>query len=200
MARTEKKGRRGGFTSWFVEPYKQVKLGLVLLLVNFVFSALILGIMGYYLWDIYSTMAAYFELTADQGTQMMSKLIVPAAVVVGLIVLFIATTILISVKYTYRIYGPLVSIHRFLDDLLAGKTATALILRESDQLLDLARKLNLLSERLHGDKRGTALVAIHRYLDQIIKGDKPEPLSLRDNDTFKDLADKINKLVVMKKP
>ena len=33
-------GRRRGFKSWFVEPYRQVKLGLLFIVVNLVFSAL----------------------------------------------------------------------------------------------------------------------------------------------------------------
>ena len=35
-------GRRRGFVSWFVEPYRQVKLGLIFLLLNFVFAGLTL--------------------------------------------------------------------------------------------------------------------------------------------------------------
>ena len=138
------KSRRKFLLSWFVEPYRQIKLGIMVIICNFVFSGLIFATVGYYLWDVYSTMVAYFQLTDDQGTEVMSKLGWPLGIVAVLIVLFIATTILISVRYTYQIYGPLVSIHRHLDAILGGEQVKPLNIRETDQLHDLANKINLL--------------------------------------------------------
>jgi hypothetical protein len=100
----------------------------------------------------------------------------------------------VSVRYTHEIYGPLVSIHRFLDDILSGRSSVPIQLRESDQLKDLAQKLNSVAERMVNDQRAGPLVAIHRYLDDLIEGKEPAPLKLRDNDHFAELADKLTRL------
>ena len=117
---------------------------------------------------------------------------------VGLILLFGITTILVSVRYTHEIYGPLVSIHRFLDEVLAGKAPSRIQLRETDQLGDLVDKLNNLAERFGDDQRTGPMVSIHRFLDQVIEGRKPEPLNLRGGDAFYDLADKLNTILADK--
>lgn len=189
-----KTGRRRGFKSWFVEPYKQVRLGLMFLLVNIVFSILILGVFGYYVIDIYRAVTMYFQLNAQESLMTLEKFALPLVVGVFIIFAFVITTILVSVKYTHGIYGPLVSIHRFLDDLLEAKKPTPLHLRESDQLRDLADKLNKLSECMMSDPRSGAMQAIHRYLDQLIAGQDPGILQLREADTLQELSNKINQL------
>ena len=186
------KSRRRGFVSWFVEPYKQVRLGLMFLLVNFAFAALIVCVFGYYVYDIYDSVSTYFKLSGNESAQAMNKFGIPIAIGSALILLFIITTILVSVRYTHEIYGPLVSIHRYLDDLLGGKSPNPINLRESDQLKDLAEKLNSVAERFHNDQRSGPLIAVHRYLDEIIEGKMPQQIKLRDNDHFADLVTKIN--------
>jgi hypothetical protein len=186
------KGRRRGFKSWFVEPYKQVRLGLMFLLVNFVFATLIIGVFGYYVLDIYDTVVTYFKLSGNESAMTLQKFSVPMMIGSALILLFVLTTILVSVRYTHGIYGPLVSINRYLDDLLAGRSPQVINLRESDQLQDLARKLNSVAERLANDQRAGPLISVYRFLDDINAGKKPEPIKLRDNDHFGELASKLN--------
>ena len=186
------KGRRRGFVSWFVEPYKQVRLGLMFLLVNFAFSILIIGVFGYYVLDMYDAVVTYFKLSGAESQMTMHKFSVPMAIGSALILLFVVTTILVSVRYTHHIYGPLVSIHRYLDEILSGKTPHPIQLRDSDQLQDLAMKLNQMSERLATDQRAGPLVQVHRFLDDVIAGKKPPAMKLRDNDHFSDLVTKIN--------
>lgn len=190
-------GRRG-FRSLFVEPYRQIKLGLMFVVVNFVFSILIFGVFGYYFFDVYQTLMTYFHLSPGQGTQILEKLSIPLFVAAGLMVLFIVITIFVSVMYTHAIYGPLVSIHRFLDDLLSGSSMGSLSLRESDQLKDLAMKLNKLAERM-GEQRKSPMVAVHKFLDTLIEGGEPEPLSLRESDQLQDLVAKLNKISLLVK-
>lgn len=192
------KSRRRGFQGWFVEPYKQVRLGLMFLLVNFCFAALIIGVFGYYVYDMYDSVATYFKLSGSESTVAMQKFAFPMAIGVGLIILFIVTTILVSVRYTHEIYGPLVSIHRYLDDVLTGRTPSPIMLRESDQLKDLATKLNSVAERVGTDQRAGPLTAIHRFLDDMIAGKKPTPIKLRDTDYFSELAVKLNALAEKK--
>ncbi len=186
------KGRRRGFVSWFVEPYKQVRLGLMFLLVNGVFAALIIGVFGYFVLDMYDAVVTYFKLSGAESQVTMQKFGVPLAIGGALILLFILTTILVSVRYTHEIYGPLVSIHRYLDEVLTGRVPGPIQLRESDQLKDLAGKLNQMAERLVKDDRAGPFVQMHRFLDEVLEGKQPSPIKLRDNDHFSELARKIN--------
>jgi len=143
-------GRRRGVQSLLVDPYRQVKLGLLFLVLNCVFAVLILGVFGYYVLDIYKAVSLYFQLSNQESQLALQKFFWPLAVVFGLIALFVLSTLYISVKYTHQIYGPLVSIHRFLDELLAGRRPAELSLRESDQLQDLAEKLNKVASLVEG--------------------------------------------------
>lgn len=189
------KSRRRGFKSWFVEPYKQVRLGLMFLLVNFAFAVMIIGVFGYYVLDIYDAVATYFKLSGNDNAVTMQKFALPVMIGSALILLFVVTTLLVSVRYTHGIYGPLVSINRYLDDLLAGRAPQVIQLRESDQLQEVATKLNSIAERLATDQRAGPLVAVHRFLDELAAGGRPEPIKLRDSDHFSELATKVNKVL-----
>lgn len=192
------KGRRRGLVSWFVEPYRQVKLGLMFLVVNLVFACAIIGVFGYYLWDVYQAMVVYFQLSADQGEQIIAKLHIPLMAAVSIIIIFIITTILLSVRYTHAIYGPLVSIHRFLDDMVQGRKVQPLVLRESDQLLELARKLNDLNGLIGAERHPNELQTIKEFLDSALKADAPVmALDLGQDPLQRDVADKINTLIKM---
>ena len=143
----QSKGRRGGVRSMLVEPYIQVRLGLMFIIVNLIFSVLIFGVVAWYVSDVFGALNTYFQLTGQESNLTMSKLQVPL-MIIGLLVLgFVATTFYVAVNYTYKIYGPLISINRFLDDVLEGKRPGLLALREGDQLQDLASKLNLLVDK-----------------------------------------------------
>ena len=185
--------RRRRFLSIFIEPYRQIKLGLMFLILNFIFSLAVWGVFGYYLLDVYNTMKIYFGLSAGQASQVLGKFSIPIWTTAGLIAFFVVLTLFVSVKYTHAIYGPLVSIHRFLDDVLGGKPVKSLILRESDQLQDLAKKLNFVAERM-GDQRKAPMVAIYKYLDDLIHGEQPAPLRLRESDQLAELIEKLNQI------
>lgn len=141
------KGRRGGIKSMLVEPYLQVKLGLMFILVNLLFSILIFGVMSWFVWDIFGALSTYFHLTGQDAGLALDKLQGPMVIIGLLVITFFGTTLRVAVSYTHKIYGPLVSINRFLDEVIEGKKPSRLMLREGDQLQDLASKLNLLADR-----------------------------------------------------
>ncbi|NRA64489.1 MAG: hypothetical protein HRU19_08405 [Pseudobacteriovorax sp.] len=187
-------GRRRGFSSWFVEPHRQVKLGLMFLCLNLVFSFVILLVFGFYFYDVYSTVSEYFQLSASQSNQVLNKFLPPIFIAAALTVLFIVTSILLSVKYTHKIYGPLVSIHRHLDGLLSGEKLPQLNLRESDQLKELADKINELQATFSVDRRKSGIRPMMTHIEQLISGQVGEQLVLREDDPLKPLAEKLNEL------
>ncbi len=135
-------GRRRGFSSYLVEPYKQIQIGLVFILLNFFFSALIFGIFGYYVFDMYSSVSEYFQLAGTAESEVWAKFQTPILVGFVLTVVFILVTFWVSITYTHRLYGPLVSVNRYLDDLADGKTVGPLKLRHKDELDGMADRLN----------------------------------------------------------
>jgi signal transduction histidine kinase len=143
------KGRRGGVRSKLVEPYFQIKLGLVFVIVNLIFSILIGSLTYSILTDVFAAVKTYFELSGSESVTMMGKFTTPMIMIGFVVVLFVATTIFVAVHYTYKFYGPLISINRFVDDLIEGKSPNRLVLRDGDELQELASKLNVLAEKLN---------------------------------------------------
>lgn len=155
-----------------IEPYKQLRFGIMFLALNLVFASILFLIFGYYLWDIYRTIAVYFNLNDQQSMVTLGKLAYPASVGLVIIALFIIATLAMSARYTHQIYGPLVSIRRFLAELAEGKTPQPIQLRSSDQLQDLAVQLNQLRGRLFDTNSEINLLT--QYVEGIAKQQNPK--------------------------
>ncbi len=140
-------GRRGGVASKLVEPYFQIKLGLMFVIVNLIFSAAIAGVTYWVLSDIFIAIKTYFTLTGNDASLTMGKLSTPLIFIGSIILAFIGVTFYIAVHYTHKIYGPLVSINRFVDEMVDGKPPRRLTLREGDELTELVTKLNVLADK-----------------------------------------------------
>ncbi len=65
-----------------------------------------------------------------------------------LLVTYSILTFAMSITLTHKVYGPLVSIHNFIDDLKIGDYKKRITIREKDDLKDLVTKLNELAETL----------------------------------------------------
>lgn len=151
--RAKQGNRRGGLLSMVIEPYFQIKLGAMLLVTNLVFGLLISGVVYYFIMDIHDAVRLYFQFTQEEALESWNKFLVPITVCLSLVGVFFLFTFFIIIRYTHQIYGPLVSIHQYIDGLLAAGESTAeldypLELRSSDQLVMLADKLNHLTEKL----------------------------------------------------
>jgi hypothetical protein len=142
------KGRRGGVRAKLVEPYFQIKLGLMFIVVNILFSLLIGGVVYWVLSDVFLAVKTYFQLTGGDAALTMGKLSTPMIIIGSIVLLFVVTTFYVAVHYTHKIYGPLVSINRFVDELLEERVPSKLALRDGDELQDLAGKLNELADKL----------------------------------------------------
>lgn len=146
------KGRRGGVRSKLVEPYFQIKLGLMFIIVNLLFSVLFAGVVWWVLSDVFESLKTYFELTGGDATLTLGKLSTPLILVGVLVLAFVATTFYVAVHYTHKIYGPLVSINRFIDEMVDGRSPSKLALRDGDELQDLVLKLNVLADKYKATK------------------------------------------------
>lgn len=179
-------------TQLLIEPYKQLRFGISFLLVNLVFSTLMILVFGYYLWDVFGAITEYFKLDPNESMVTAKKFMVPAIAGLSLYILFIISTLYMSVHYTHQMYGPLVSIRRFVDEILAGKNPAPIKLRAKDQLHDLVDRLNLLSDSLAISN--STQEALNRFMDDLVAGREPQALKLKDSDPLKPLSSKLVQL------
>ncbi len=186
-----KESRRGAL---LIEPYKQLKFGVMFLLLNLVFAVLTLTVFGYYLWDIYQAMIRFFQLDEAQSLVTMQKLQVPFLAAVALLALFIMTTLYFSVYYTHRIYGPLVSIRRFLDQLIQGENPGVIQVRNTDQLQDLVVRLNGIAEQHVKLQKTDSIVAVNQYIEALIQEKSPSALHVPQNDALYSVALRLERL------
>ena len=185
------KSRRGAV---LIEPFKQLKFGLMFLLLNFVFAALVLTIFGYYLWDIYQALIRYFQLDEAQSLVTMDKLEAPFMAAILLLVLFILTTLLFSVHYTHRIYGPLVSIRRFLDQMLRGENPEPMQIRSRDQLQDLVGRLNAVAQQQAKFQKMGSIAAVNQYIEALIQETPPQTLQVAKSDPLHEVVVQLERL------
>ena len=186
--------------SILIEPYKQLRFGVMFLCTNLVFSSIVMILFGYYLWDVYSAVSIYFQLDEQQSRVTLGKLAEPAWIGCGVLFLFILTTLIMSARYTHQIYGPMVSIRRFLDELIAGEVPQQIQLRASDQLQDLADRLNLMANRFRKLRPEPSYEKVCRYMDQLAQGLTPQPLHLPAEDPFAAIGEKLEKISRQMKP
>lgn len=192
--------RRGGV---LIEPYKQLRFGVMFLVINLIFSLLVFAVFGYYLWEIYETLSVYFKLDESQSIITLAKLGQPAMIGVVLIILFIGVTLAVSARYTHQIYGPMVSIRRFLDELIAGKKPKPLNLRVSDQFQELAEKLNTIANICSGESagiNGESEQKVLASLNLLMKGEAAPSIDVSQQDPLYSIAMKLNELAERKSP
>ncbi|MFK7873358.1 MAG: hypothetical protein AB8C84_09345 [Oligoflexales bacterium] len=162
-----------------IEPYRQVRLGLVLAALNLTFTLMLMGVFAYFLFDIYRVLQVYFRLDDMQRQISMAKFAWPLFVSILLSATFISLTVWFTIRYTNRVYGPLVAIHRYLDRWIDFQLPmTPIGLRRKDHLKDLAEKLNFLGSREQ---------QIATALEHIIEGKEADVHFLGDSTLAKNI-------------
>jgi nitrate/nitrite-specific signal transduction histidine kinase len=143
------KGRRK-IKNMFLAPKSQATTGGIIAIFGFVAITAIFSVILFRfseMIDVLVAMASDSEL-AEQAAQN-TKLTIwmtYATLIVG----FIAFAMFMSVKLTHRYLGPMVAIRRHLDAVVEGQYDDRIQLREDDEFMDIAEKINVLTERLEG--------------------------------------------------
>ena len=148
MGERKKMAVSGRRKRMLIEPYKQLRFGVIFLLVNVFFTVLMVSVFGYYMWDMFVAIRTFFLMSGNEHMITWQKFMVPASVGLIIAVSFIATTLYLSVRYTHQFYGPMVSIQRFLDQMLADEKPSSIALRKGDQLQELVARLNSIAQKL----------------------------------------------------
>ncbi len=136
------KGR--SLKNFIIEPFAQIRLGAYVLFVSLLFILLITSVVS-------RAFLAQYEIVLqpersvgwEQGLQdVFNRGSVELAVV---LILYVLALFFVVIRMTHRIYGPLVSINRFVEQLTKGEYDKRCTIRKDDDLKQLAHKLNELA-------------------------------------------------------
>jgi len=185
-------GRR---TKILLDPYKQFRFGIMYLVVNFIFSILMLTVFTYYMWDIFAAIQFLFKLNDAESMMTLKKFMVPAFIGLGMSVLFVVVTLYLSVKYTHQFYGPMVSIKRYLDKQISGENPDPIKIRKTDQLQDLVVRLNTLAALNTENISSHSLFELVSYLKKIKNDEHPIKPNISPDDPLFELSTLLDQVI-----
>ena len=181
------------FKSTLVEPFKQLKLGIWVLVISSSFVVILCILIGSGLIEQYQQVVEIFKVVnPDTKWELIQNEIVTTnAIKIGVAVIAYMV-ILFSVVFslTHRFYGPLVSIQRFVAAIIDGDYQSRISVRKKDELQSIALKLNEMAavlEKRHftgtGNRRGTEEPRGRRDVD--LSGTSNSPPSTNEIPTLK---------------
>ena len=142
---------RRDFGSLLVEPFRQIKFGLYVIVLSVIFVVMTSGMFLYAFHQQYSHVMSIFNI-ADMSSQMeliTNDIFLKNVQIIGIFfVLFIGVELWVVFWLTHRYYGPLVSIERFVEQVTAGQYDRRVIIRRKDELHRLVKKLNDMANAL----------------------------------------------------
>ncbi len=153
---TESRGNRGLFSS-IVEPIRQLRFGVYAILLSVLFSIAAGWIFYDAFMDQYQQVMGLFNVVDEElQWELVTNDIFKKHVwrVAGLFLVYLIALCWILFKISHRVYGPLISVERFVDELAEGKYTQRLKIRQKDDLQRLTEKLNTLATAL--DNKGAA--------------------------------------------
>jgi hypothetical protein len=144
-------GRRLSLTAYLVEPFKQVRFGLYVIIVFLVYLAVLAGVLIWVFREQYLQVSEWFSVAASEMPDLVLNDVSQKAawIVGGVLFAFVATMLQVVIKRTHRMYGPMVSIHRFLEEIKRGNYSARVRTRAADDFQDLAAHLNEVAAMLH---------------------------------------------------
>lgn len=144
--------------STLVEPFKQVKIGVYVMVISLTFLVMAAYLFVAAFMQQYQHVMEIFNVV-DPNTkwELVTNDIFYANVMKlgALCFTFIAVLFWVVFKMTHKMYGPLVSIERFVDNISQGHYGQRIVIRRGDDLKRLAGRLNHMAETLqakHGIK------------------------------------------------
>jgi hypothetical protein len=117
------------------------------------FFAVVLGIVIFFgMEDFFSQLVASAQLEDDIGNSFLENWNQTKFLLLGFLIIYVCGVGVLSITYTHRLVGPMVSIKKHIDELIIGNYSTRTHLREKDYFRDVAAKLNELAETLESKK------------------------------------------------
>jgi signal transduction histidine kinase len=143
------RARRRSFRAYFVEPFQQIRFGMHVIAVSLLFTAVFSFLTYRAFAEQYSQVIEIFSVVETADLINNDIFLRNAIVIGGALAIFCVTMMFVVVRRTHKMYGPMVSILRFLGELQKGNYAVRIHIREKDDFQTLVGKLNDLAEALH---------------------------------------------------
>jgi hypothetical protein len=141
--------RRRSLRAYLVEPFKQVRFGLHVVGWSLFYCLVLGGLFVRAFWDQYSQVVQFFNVANSIDLLDNSIFWRNAIIMGGVLLAFVATLLFVVFQRTHRMYGPMVNIERFLNEIQRGNYAARLRIRSKDDFQNLAAKLNEVAVELH---------------------------------------------------
>jgi signal transduction histidine kinase len=148
QAATEDGANRRSVKNILVNPRRQLKFSLALVVGCSLSVILFLMVVVFQVKQTITTLGLAYRLDADVVGAIQSAL--TSAVYVSMLLAFGVTGLafVIGIRLSHRIYGPIVAINRYIDSLTEGNYKARLTLRKDDDLTEIRDSLNKLAESL----------------------------------------------------
>lgn len=173
-------GRRLSITAHLVEPFKQVRFGLYVIGVFLLFLVILAAVLIWAFREQYLQVMDWFSIAQEAAPDLMLNDVSQKAgwIVGGVLLLFMITMLNVIVRRTHRMYGPMISINRFIEELRRGNYSARLKTREKDDFQDLVLRLNTLAQALHERHGvlGSSAIASQKSADAV---DSPDVVSVQ---------------------
>ena len=147
----KKSVKKRSLKSIIIEPFKQIRFGLYVIGASLAFVLIAA-------WLFYDSFSAQYihilDLFSVVDPELRQQFVLDdvfyanAFRLILFFAIFLVVMFTMIFRLTHRYYGPLVSIERFLDQLIEGKYDTRVSIRKKDELQNLANQLNKLAEAL----------------------------------------------------
>lgn len=144
-------GRRLSLTAYLVKPFQQIRFGLYVITVFFFYLVLLAGVLVWAFRAQYLQVSEWFSVAASEMPDLLLNDVSQKAawIVGGVLLAFIGTMLQVIIRRTHRMYGPMISIHRFVDEIKRGNYSARVRTRAADDFQDLAAHLNEMAAHLH---------------------------------------------------
>ncbi len=146
-----RKRPRRTLKSTIIEPFKQIKIGLYVIGICITFLLVIGAMFLKAFTQQYAHVMEIFDVVDSSGKWdlVLNDVFYSNAIMIGAVfIIFIAIIFIVVFKMTHKIYGPLVSIERFITDITNGHYEKRVSIRSGDDLKRLVSKLNVMAEEL----------------------------------------------------
>lgn len=153
--------RKRSWRYFLIEPFKQLKLGLYVIVISMTFTTIAAALIYKALTEQYKQVMEIFAVVDPnkQWELITNDVFFSNALNISLLfVSYLVILLSVVILKTHKVYGPLVSIERFVKHVTNGNYHAKVRMRDGDDLVELANKLNAMADALlarHGaaDKR-----------------------------------------------
>jgi signal transduction histidine kinase len=160
------RAKRRTLRAYLVEPFKQIRFGLHVVSVSFAFIALLGWLFVRAFREQYQQVIDIFQVTETADLMANDVFLRNALIIGGTLAMFAASMMFVVIRRTHKMYGPMVSILRFVGELERGNYAVRIHVRERDDFQNLVGRLNSLAETMHG-RYGLAVSGDRAGLDAL---------------------------------